>query len=316
MAKSKTKFTYAQLALAAWLNEDAVNRFCVVSTGHYSSKSLALYQVEDGKVVELASPSAGCKDIALIDRLGGNLEIDYAALLAAKGIEASHCDFKHDDGRPNAFTTFMSAIGYGRYEDAHGVRLLRQGRAAKRWWDEEGAKAYEILKSKRDVQRASVERTVIIGAMCVVHARIDQAKAKSFPIGFRHPIPDLPLLRPTWKARVVKETKDRLYVHDVVRIRDNDRLTHSREANPIRGSAPNQYVERSSVMIDGATERASERLVAIDEDRIDGYYRACDTALAAALEPLLALHARLVQAEAMHGDIMREAIRAGTARKD
>ncbi|MCV9964521.1 hypothetical protein OIU34_21765 [Pararhizobium sp. BT-229] len=312
MAKSKTKFTYAQLALAAWLNEDAEKRFCVVATDHYSSKSIALYQIEDGKVVELASPSAGCKDTALVDRLGGNLEIDYTPLVAVNGLETSHCGYKRDDGLPNVFTTFMARIGYDRYKDTHNVRLLRQGRAASKWWQDEGEALFESLKSKRDADRASVARTVIIGSKCCVYAQIDKEREKSFPAGFRHPIPDLTLVRPTWKARVVKETKERLYIQDVVRIRDVD--TMCREGHSIRDSAPNQYVDRSNVMIDGAVEAAAARLVAIDEDRIEGYRRACDTALAAALEPLLTLHARLLQAEAMHDDVMREAIDAGTAK--
>ena len=314
MAKSKTKFTYAQLALAAWLNEDAANRFCVVSTDLYSSKSIALYQIEDGKIVELASPSAGCKDTALVDRLGGNLEIDYEPLMNVNGVEASHCGYKRDDGKPNAFTTFMARIGYDRYNDTHNVRLLRQGRAAAKWWQEEGEALFASLKSKRDADRDAVGRTVIIGAMCTVYAHIDQEKAKSFPAGFRHPIPDLKLVRPTWKGRVVRETKERLYIQDVVRIREDASIIRCRENDPVRGSAPNQYVDRANVLIDGPTERAEASLVAIDAERIESYRRACDTALAAALEPLLTLHARLLQAEAMHDDLMREAIADGTAK--
>lgn len=314
MAKSKTKFTYAQLALADWLNEDSDNRFCVVATDHYSSKSIALYQIEDGKVIKLASPSAGCKDTALVDRLGGNLEIDYEPLLLVHGLEASHCGYKRDDGKPNAFNTFMAKIGYDGYKDVHSVRLLRQGRAASKWWQEEGQAFFAVLKSKRDADRASVNRTVIIGAKCKVYAHIDQEKAKSFPAGFRHPLPDLNLVRPTWKGRVVKETKERLYIQDVVRIRGDAKFVQCREQSPIRGSAPNQYVERSDILIDGATARTEARLVQIDADRIESYRRACETALAAALEPLLALHARLLQAEAMHDDLMREVIADGTAK--
>ncbi|MCZ7860652.1 hypothetical protein O9X98_04475 [Agrobacterium salinitolerans] len=312
MAKSKTKFTYAQLALAAWLNEDAANRFCVVATDFYSSKSIAFYQIENGKVVELASPSAGCKDTAFIDRLGGNLEIDYEPLAAVKGLNTSDCGYKHDDGQPNAFTTFMGMIGYDRYNGMHSVRLLRQGKAALKWWQEEGEALFASLKSKREAARAAVGRTVIIGSTCKVFPKIAKDTEKSFPVGFRHPIPAITLVRPTWKARVVKETKERLYIQDVVRIRDVE--AWCREGQPLRGSAPNQYVDRSDVLIDGAVEAAAARLVAIDAEHIESHRHACDTALAAALEPLLTLHSRILQAGAMHDDLMREAIADGTAK--
>lgn len=312
MSKSKTKFTFAQLALADWLAEDSEGRFAVVSTEHHSSKSIALYQIDSGVVTTICSPSAGCKDTALLDRLGGSLEINYSPLMSEKALVGNHRGFNREDGTPNGFAKFMTSVGYSGYDNAHGgLLLLRQTPTSLQWWEKKGRDAFAALKAKRDKDRADVGRTVIIGAKCRVYAHIDKEKAKSFPAGFRHPIPDMTLVRPTWKARVVRETKERLYIQDVVRIRDADT---SREDQSVRDSAPNQYVNRSDVLIDGATETAAARLVSIDQDRIDGYRRACDTALAAALEPLLTLHARLLQAEAMHDDVMREAIEAGKAK--
>jgi hypothetical protein len=311
---AKSKFSYAQLALADWLAEDSAKRFAVVSTDHHSSKSIALYQMGKDGVEVIASPSAGCKDTALLDRLGGDLEINYLPVVEARAILAQHSNFVRDDGNPNGFESFMLAIGFTDYAKAQGgLRLLRYIETSNPWWKAEGIAAFEVLKSKREAQRTAVGRTIVIGAKCLVYAHIDEEKKKSFPAGFRHPIPDLTLVRPTWTARVVKETKERLYIQDVERIR-NDR-SNSRERDSIRGSAPNQFVERQNVLIDGALDDAAGRLVAIDEERIERYYSACDTALAAALEPLLTLHARLFQAEAMHDDLMGEAIAAGTAKK-
>jgi hypothetical protein len=318
MTKSKTKFSYAQLALADWLAEDAPNRFAVVATGHYSSKSIGLYQVAEGQVTTIASASTGCEDKALIDRLGGSLEIKYSPLVADKVLIGYHSEFSRDGGEDNGFKRFMKSIPYNGFDTVHGGHLLmRQTETSMQRWEMEGKAAFAELKAKRDDSRADVSRTVIIGAKCTVNPHVDAETRKSFPSSFSVPIPSLKLVRPTWKARVVRETKERLYIQDVERIRDTSQ-THGGylEHSPIRDSAPNQYVARDSVMVDGATERAAETLLAVDADRMEGYNQACDAALAVALEPLLALHARLFQAEGMHDDLMREAIAASTAKKD
>jgi hypothetical protein len=315
MTKSKTKFSYAQLALADWLAEDAANRFAVVATGHYDSDQIGLYQVVDGKVSTISSASTGCDDKALIDRLGGSLEIKYAPLVADKVLYGYHSHFSVEPGKDNGFQRFMKSIGYTGFDTAHGGQLLmRQTEGSMQRWEADGKAAFAELKEKRDALRAEVSRTVIIGAKCKVYPRVDAETKKSLPSGFTIPIPDLKLVRPTWKARVVRETKERLYIQDVVRIRDGggQALEHS----PIRDSAPNQWVAREHVMVDGATERAAQTLLSVDSDRVESYYQACDTALSAALEPLLALHARLFQAEGMHDDLMREAIEKSTIKKD
>lgn len=315
MTKSKTKFSYAQLALADWLAEDAANRFAVVATGHYDSKQIWLYQIADGAVVTIASPSSGCADKALLDRLGGSLEIKYAPLVADKVLIGNNSAFSGDACTDNGFKKFMKSIGYIGFDNAHGVLLLmRQTDTSLQAWKAKWKSEFATLKAKRDGLRAEVGRTVIIGAACKVYPRVDAETKKSFPYGFMLPIPDLRLVRPTWKARVVKETKERLYIQDVVRIRTTGGV--AREDNPIRGSEPNQYVDRTHVMVDGATERAAQTLLAVDTDRVEGYYQACDAALAVALEPLIALHSRLFQAEGMHDDLMREAVEASTVKKD
>ncbi|MCS4088843.1 hypothetical protein [Rhizobium sp. BK176] len=314
MTKSKTKFSYAQLALADWLVEDAANRFAVVSTDHYSSKSIGLYQVTENGVVTIASASTGCEDISLIDRLGGSLEIKYTPLVTDKVLVGFHSQFSRD-GDDNGFKKFMKSIGYKGFDTVHGgMLLMRQTDTSMQRWEMEWKAAFAALKAKRDGLRADVGRTVIIGAKCKVHPRVDAETKKSLPYGFLLPVPDLKLVRPTWKARVVKETKERLYVQDVVRIRDTD--GSGEHHNPIRGFEPNQYVEREHVMVDGATERAAQTLLSVDTDRVEAYYQSVDNALAVALEPLLALHARLFQAEGMHDDLMREAIEASTVEKN
>jgi hypothetical protein len=315
MTKSKTKFSYAQLALADWLAEDATNRFAVAATGHYDSKSIRLFQVTNGEVMTIASPSSGCSDKALLDRLGGSLEIKSAPLVAEKVLIGNNSGFWGDNGNDNGFRKFMKSIGYKGFDNAHGDQLLmRQTDTSLQRWEMEWKAKFTALQAKREGLRAEVGRTVIIGAKCKVYARVDAETKKSFPAGFTLPIPDLSLVRPTWKARVVRETKERLYIQDVVRIRDVGGV--NREHNPVRGSEPNQYVDREHVMVDGATERAAQTLLAVDTDRVEGFYQACDTALAAALEPLLSLHARLFQARGMHDDLMREAIETSTAKKD
>lgn len=317
MSKSKTKFSYAQLAFLDWLAEDPESRFAVVATGHYSSKSIALYQIENGVVTTVCSPAAGCKDLALVDRLGGSLEINYSPLVAAKALTGSNNLFVRDDGTANGFSKFMKAIGYTGFDKAHGgLTLLRQTSVPMEWWTSGGQAEFATAKAKRERDRADVGRTIVICSKCTVYPRIDEAKKRTFPAGFRHPIPDLRLVRPSFKARVVRETKGRFYIQEIEALHSPEQRRAFRENNPIRGRAPNQYVERDSVLVDGVKEEAVARLIEIDSDRVESYYQACDVALVAALEPLLSLHNRLYQAEAMHEDIMREAIEAASVKKD
>ncbi len=313
--KSKPKFTYGQLALVDWLLEGAGKRFALAKTHYNAWKDLDLYEVVDGEVLELSDHKAPGKT-GLQDRLGGRLDIDYLPLQAEGCLLMHHSRGKREDGDPvNGFMRFMSSINYDRFGPDSEYRLIRMGSKTAEWWDTTGAPTFAPMKEKRETARKAVARTVVIGTRSTVKPRIDPEKEKSFPVGFRHPVPDLKIVRPTYVATVVKETKDRLYIQNITRIRDAARYFEEREDSPIQGRAPNQFVDKSRVIADGIKGELPRNILNVDAERVESYHEACDVALEAALEPLLSLHARLFQAESMHEDLMRDAIQSDTGPK-
>lgn len=316
-AGRKDKLGFAQLALVDWLLEAPTTRFVLGNVNLYSSlyvsKALTLCEVIDGDTVTLASPATTTTNVELEDRLGGSFEIDIRLLVEEKVLHSNRSTAESANGdQKNGFVQFMESIGCTEFNSPHGHRLLRAVSKTAEWWGSVGKAQFDELKDKRDAVRREAARTIVIGARMVVEPRIDPPKAKTFPEGFRHPIPNLVLTRPTYTATVVKETKSRLYVQNVVRIRPEPRYREGSENHPIQGRAPNQYVERSHVMADGISALSPARMLEVDAERVDSYHESCDKALTAVLEPLLSLHNRLFQAKAMHDDLMKDAVDADT----
>ena len=308
----KTGLRFPQLALADWMNEKADCRFAVANTERHAFPGLRFYEVAEGKAIAIASPARrGTPEF--LDRIGGKIDIDHSPLVEAGALLAQHSRFRREDGADNGFNTFM-----GQYPELgswqHGSWLLLRVHApAAEWWAVEGAVAFAALKAKRDRERAKVGRTVIIGANAVVHPGIP-ASAGPFPAGFRHPLPDLRVMRPTWKAKVVKEGKDRVYVQDIVRLRDPVPFGDE-QRDVIKGRAPNQYVDTANIMADGVSDAAVARFTALDSEMVADFHRAADKALAEAIGPLLELHTRTVQSQAMYADLFREAAEGGRGKK-
>lgn len=301
----KNRLSFGHLALVDWLMEAPATRFALENTWYRASKDLTLREVVDGKVVTFASSSTPTNP-ELVDRLGGSLEIDPSALINVNAVHSNHSLAKPAaDREKNGFVLFMESIGQTEKTDLdYGYRLLRITDSNREWWNTVGKAEFEAMKKERDEARKAVGRTIVIGATCNIGPRIDPETEKLFPAGFKHPLPTLTLVRPTYSATVVRETETRLYVQDVVRLRKSE----GRESETVRGSAPNQYVDRSNVIADGISDAGPKAILAVDAERVSSFHEACDEALSVALGPLLNLHSRLFQAESMHDDLMREAI--------
>ena len=308
-AAKKAKFTFGQLALVDWLLESPDTRFVVENAYYNCWKELSLYEIADGETRQLSGSSVSAEP-EFLDRLGGSVEIDTTKLVADRAVLAQHSLHKREGGDKNGFALFMESVGMTQYVSDTGYRLLRAKGASSAWWEETGRALFEAMKKKRDDTREAVGRTIVIGTWCRVQPKIDPVKARAFPVGFKLPIPELVVFRPTFTATVVKESKDRLYVQNVVRLRGETSYLLSSEETVVRGRAPKQFVERRHVMADGVGEGGPKKMLAVDAERIESYHEACDKALAAALDPLLNFYARQFQAESMHDDLMREAVEA------
>jgi hypothetical protein len=318
------KLEYGTFALVEWLLEGTL-RFATTQR-QLRKYGLSLWEINtepgDRKFVKHVGDGTyhGASNDkerapALIDRLGGDLDIAYEPLWNRKIITGNWSHTKNDKG-PNAFWRFFDTVGETLFSrEAYDVALIRCTDNTLEWWNAQGREYFEALKEKRYSDRAKVARTVLIGSRCTIRAEIPPQIAERLPQGFRHPMPDTTVVRPTWTATVVKETATRLYVTDVVRVREERKaLAWSREPDTIRGRAPNHYVDRADVIADHADTALVNKLVHIDADAAETVVTAAEQALREMVPILLNMFNRTFQNEVSRDEMTKEAIAQHQAR--
>nr|WP_250807040.1 hypothetical protein [Neorhizobium tomejilense] len=305
-SKKAKALSFAPLALVDWLLESPSTRF-VIRDEDWRGNDTHIYEVRDGDAVRIASSMGNSGEPDFLDRLGGKVGFDLESLRQSNVLQNNRSDAVAKNGaEKNGYKEFLNSIGVTVSDPGYN-RIYRVGNHTAAWWEESGKARFVKLKEKRDEERARANRIIVVGAKCTISPVIDPDKKKLLPVGFKLPMPSIRITRPSHTATVVKETDTRIYVRDVQRIRPAMGF-EAREESVIKGKEPNQYIERESLMVDGVRSATPRNIIDADAERVADYHAACKTTLDAVLEPLLALHARLFQAESMHEDLMREAI--------
>jgi hypothetical protein len=303
--KKKVKsLSYPSLALIDWLMEKPSLRF-VIRDEDWRGHDTNLYEIIDGEAVRVAASLFNEGDPALLDRLGGRVGFDFEPLRQSGVLCMNRPDAAVKDGEvDNGYHAFLKSAGV-TVPDSGYNRLHRVVRETRVWWEAEGKAAFQRLREKRDADRAKANRIIVIGIRCTVEPKIDPEKKALLPNGFKLPLPNLRLTRPTYTATVVKETQSRLYIKDVQRIRNG---SDGLEPSVIKGREPNQYIEREHVMVDGVASAFPRNIIDVDAERVASFQSACASTLDEVMGPLLNLYDRIFQAEASHADLMQEAI--------
>lgn len=314
MAPRKFKPTYPQLALFDWLMERDRRRFFSHHSGIAATHEVWLYETdgvdENGKkkLVRLLPNSEGmegrAKAAALIERLGGRATIQTWQLL-----QQGHIAGLSMNSNSEAFEAFSSQFNKAMWHwSEHLYVVTDKGRA---WWKETGRELFEAEKSKRDKERAAVERVVLLGRVERVRPEVPREIATRVPEGMSLPLPSRSVLRPQATAVVVKETTTRLYLRDVSWLRPVDY-----SSRVVEGREPSEYVAREHVILDGAEPETVERLMKIDAEYVEDVNRIAEQAVNSILPALLSLDSRLKQKDAEREDMMKEAIEAANSAKE
>lgn len=294
------KLSFPQLALLDWLFERDRKRFFSVYAGSHSPSEINLYEVtgvdEAGKKIveqKLSTFSHGAEALALIERLGGRAVIKTLDMHRADFFKAIRSMSSNYDGFVSQFT----GDGFNHQEIIYLVTDK-----AREWWAETGKEQFETLASERAMQRAAVDRLIVVGVLTDIKPKLPKELADKLPAGTKLPF-SRQAFRPQAIARVVKETASRIYVADVRPLREWEYC----EGSAVQGRKPNQYVVRDNVILDDADMDTALKLAEIDAEHEADICRITVTAVEAMLPALMDLEARLLQKDAEREDLMREA---------
>lgn len=300
------KLKYPRLAFIDWLAESPAKRFAILWASHRGQDNgPTFYELNDaGGYTSFNHWSSGSTELA--ERFGGTINIDLEPLKKAQLINCLQSNAKSADGGPNNFVKFIMQAGMDYNESRFFLSTVyRANRQTLEWWNRQGKDVFLALKEKRNEERASVERTVLIGVPCIVSPFA--IKPANLPDNMPKMFRNLTITRPTYTATVVKETDTRLYITDLERVREKTSSSDSEERYGIvQGRSPNLYVEKTNIMVDYTDEATVSALTALDADEVEAYRSVVASTWSDISGPILNMEARLIQAEAARDDMVRE----------
>ncbi|MGY3581828.1 hypothetical protein ACVIGB_000101 [Bradyrhizobium sp. USDA 4341] len=178
---------------------------------------------------------------------------------------------------------------------------------------EAGARQLANLRAKRDAARASIARTVVIGRACVLRPTLPDDVQRILPKGATLPLPSRKITRAYATATVVKETANRLYLENIERLPLIGNSTW--QDDPISGTDPHRYVEKSAVLLDHASAEAAAALSELDRGYAEDFERLSGELARRTVAAVAEMHSRMLQKDAEYRDSVLE-ILSGAARRD
>lgn len=305
MATEKT-FTYTQLALMDWMMEKPGRRFAThmtVGTGGFDLWELGEEDANGKQPVTkiLSQWNSGKDSEVLIKRLGIKRTLDLSKLHSA-GFLTSLNGLTNRQSREK----FIARLKQNPFHYSDAIDLPT--RQAREWWAQTGKSDFERERGRREDNERKATRLVLIGQRAVVSPTLTDTLRKAEQLGLK--LPDLRqyLVRPYAVARVVRETGTRLYVEDVEVIADV-RGFDSRKPS-ISGFSPNQFVDKTSVMIDGVTKAEAHAILDLDAEYASDLSGILNDTINRVAPILIEASSRLAQKRAEREDMLKERIEA------
>lgn len=166
---------------------------------------------------------------------------------------------------------------------------------------EVGAAQLAELRSKRAAARAAVTRTIVIGNRCTLRPELPEDIRRILPKGAVLPLPTRTFTRAYATATVISESKDRLYLAEVVRLPEIGE-GHS----PISGSDPQQYIHKSAVLLDHASPETASAIAQLDSDYVADFQRMSDDLARKTIAMVTEMHSKMLQKDAEYRDSVQE----------
>jgi hypothetical protein len=310
--QKKHKFTFPQLAVMNWLLDDEAaphGRILGYITSATASFDMEFWTFsrKDGERYAWSNVAYGSgsdsEKAEFTDTLGGSLKIATHPLSTAGFLTTA----THTTAPDHPVRTFM-AERLPEHKWAFWHHFILPTPAAVEWWNAEGKALYEAAAAERVADRKAVARRILIGVTGRMTPPVSSDVIGRYDIGNpSFPLPAPVVTRPVALATVVKVSETRVYVTDVVSLRD--RGMKSLPESPVKGSAPNLYVDPAHILVDGITERGLRNMIERDIEMAEAVSSLRSEAYAQFADVYTRFRDRSVQQNAMHGELLADALK-------
>jgi hypothetical protein len=169
-----------------------------------------------------------------------------------------------------------------------------------------GAKQLADLRTKRDATRAAIARTIVIGRSCVLRPALPDDVQRILPKGAVLPLPNRRFTCAYATATIVRETSNRLYLENIEVLPSIAGTTWQND--PICGTDPGQYIEKSAVLLDHATAEAAATLSELDRGYAEDFEQLSSELARRTVAAVAEMHSRMLQKDAEYRDSVQEVL--------
>jgi len=305
MMTAPLKLSFSDLALLDWLVEMPGKRIFTTSST-MRSKGFDVYELSeknaDGKREARCLSNRYGTNEELLKRLGGKIGINSSSLFKCGFFNSYSGTFQNRD----KFAELVDHLVSNPFHWSDTVYIPTK--KLRDWWEANGRKMFETEREKRENARTAVSRRIVIGCRMSIKPEIpDEWKDTYSQLRSQLPNLDKAVVRPYAFATVTKETATRVYIEDVEIIKPTRSRVEYGDA-PIRGNAPNQYVELTAIMADRVSSHGAAKLVEFEREYADDFARISGEAMAKIIPIIRDLDLRQKQKEAERDDMLRELI--------
>jgi hypothetical protein len=171
---------------------------------------------------------------------------------------------------------------------------------------ETGANQLADLRARRDAARAAIARTIVIGRSCVLRPALPDDVQRILPSGAVLPLPSRKVTCAYATATVVKETSTRLYLENIEVLPSIAGTTWQND--PISGTDPVRYIDKSSILLDHATAEAAASLSELDRGYVEDFARLSSELARRTVAAVAEMHSRMLQKDAEYRDSVQEVL--------
>lgn len=256
----------------------------------------------DGRKPKLARvyPVGGEADDAILRRFGGTVTRDMGRFFR-DGTLVSYNRMRMPTAElERERDAFAEAYDFGPNSWPHWLKYIVPTGKGRGWWNREGKALLDAAAAAREAETRAVSRYVLLGGPSRIRGAVPREVAETFPARFPPPSPTLTMdRRPAAFARVVRETANRFYLDDVVRLPGGG-------TSPVEGSTPNLYCPRAAVIAENVTLEAAMAAAAAAEEIQQDLDRIAATVADEVLPAYLRMADRIEQKKAEYEDLLRD----------
>lgn len=214
-----------------------------------------------------------------------------------------------------SFSAFFKKIDNLEERAGYRASVVRLTKSGHEYWKNEGRELFEKMKADREAEIAKVSRYVLVGRKIKREFTIDKDRLPE-GLNLKLPVYTREFTDPGLLVRVTKETDSRYYVDDVIDVAREtssfgDGFRTVSYGSHVSGSGTRKYISKSDVIMDPATQEDVDRIKQINDEYSEDLERLAEQSLAEIEQIIKTMSDRVIQKQAEHDDMMREALEGG-----